>query len=317
MRSTCDDDNEQMGARGCVVHDKEVRDKNEYLSKHGRPDVAASSATRTCRPPKRPRQCHQTRRKQTRLGDCQGPGPTRSAAPRKPPRRQAGESASADLDIAGILPRHKDGQRTPTATKSKPIHAAEGGTEASGCKTGGARGAVKVQEAEIARREKRNERHSAQASGIERQPPSKTLAKRKAETDRRCRGSRVLDSRAGEAERRSIFKKGEPKRKAIERAKGRSIPGYNQEAVVDRLFTVCGHCQGHRQPLQVGDRSQSSRRAWGRTGGRSYTGDVENSAPVPHCSKSFGCRCPICAQKVRLIGTGAQTISPAAGGDVK
>jgi len=325
MRSTCADDMNKMGLEVVSFTIKEVRDKNEYISNMGRPDVARIKRDADVAAAEADRDTAIKRAEAQRasaIAKAQA-DQERVAAETSSLAKQAEAQRDLDIKRANFLETTKKAQaqadkayeietnimQQQVATESVKVQQAE--REAQ----------VKVQEAEIARREKELIATVLKPAEIERQR-IETLAeaeKQRLIVDAEGHASSIRAQ--GEAEAEIIFKKGEAEAKAMN-VKAEAFQEYNQAAVVDRLFTSLPDIvKAIATPLNNVDKITIVSTGNGdATGIHKVTGDVTKiAAQVPALFEALsGMQMSDLLQKVRLLGDKPpKTISPAAGGDIK
>ncbi|HEY4361932.1 MAG TPA: SPFH domain-containing protein [Bryobacteraceae bacterium] len=239
VRNTCADDMTKMGLEVISFTIKEIRDKNEYITNMGRPDISrikrdADVAT-----------AEAERDTAIRRADAE-----RAAAVAKAEAAQArvlAETLSAakqaesirDLEIKKAQYVEVTKRQQAQADKAYDIQAnimqQQVVTEAVRVRQVEKEGEIKVQEAEILRHEKELIASNLKQAEVERMR-IETLAS--AERQRRISEAEGLASaiRAqGEAEAEIILKKGEAEAKAMN-VKAEAYQEYNQAAVFDKLM---------------------------------------------------------------------------------
>src|ERR1700704_6328389 len=240
MRSTCAGDMSKMGLEVISFTIKEVRDKNEYIVNMGRPDVArikrdadvaAAEADRDTAIKKAEAQ------RAAAIAKAQA-DQERVAAETSSLAKQAEAQRDLDIKRANFLETTKKAQAQ--ADKAYEIETnimqQQVATEAVRVQQVEREAQVKVQEAEIARREKELIATVLKPAEVERQR-METLAeaaKQRLIVDAEGHASSIRAQ--GEAEAEIIFKKGEAEAKAMN-VKAEAFQEYNQAAIVDRLFT--------------------------------------------------------------------------------
>jgi flotillin len=240
MRSTCAEDINKMGLEVISFTIKEVRDKNEYISNMGRPDVArikrdadvaAAEADRDTAIKRAlaaresaiaKAQADQERvlaetLSQAKQAEAQRDLEVKKAAYAEMVKKQQAQADKAyDIQTNIMLQQVRAEEVT--------IHQVEKEHE------------VKVQDAEIQRRERELTATVLKAAEAERQR-IETLAK--AEKHRlimEAEGHASAIRAQGEAEAEIIFKKGEAEAKAMN-VKAEAYQEYNQAAVIDKLIS--------------------------------------------------------------------------------
>jgi flotillin len=240
MRSTCADDMSKMGLEVVSFTIKEVRDKNEYITNMGRPDIVRIKRDAEVAAAEADRDIAIKRAEATRasaIAKAQA-DQERVAAETASLAKQAEAERDLDIKKASFLEMTKKVQaqadkayeietnRQQQTVVAEQVRVQQVEREAQ----------VKVQEAEIARRERELIATVLKQAEIERQR-IETLAN--AERQRlmsEAEGKAASIRAQGEAEAEIIFKKGEAEAKAMN-VKAEAFQEYNQAAIVDRLFT--------------------------------------------------------------------------------
>jgi flotillin len=325
MRSTCADDMNKMGLEVVSFTIKEVRDKNEYISNMGRPDVARIKRDADVAAAEADRDTAIKRAEAQRasaIAKAQA-DQERVAAETSSLAKQAEAQRDLDIKRANFLETTKKAQAQ--ADKAYEIETnvmqQQVATEAVRVQQVEREAQVKVQEAEIARREKELIATVLKPAEIERQR-IETLAeaeKQRLIVDAEGHASSIRAQ--GEAEAEIIFKKGEAEAKAMN-IKAEAFQEYNQAAVIDRLFTgLPDIVKAIAAPLANVDKITIVSTGNGDASGMyKLTGDVTKiAAQVPALFEALsGMQMSDLLQKVRMIGDKApKPIIPPAGGDVK
>src|SRR6185437_8438360 len=240
MRSTCADDMNKMGLEVISFTIKEVRDKNEYITNMGRPDIARIK----------------------RDADVASAEAERDTAIKRAEAQRAAAVATAQADQERVLAqtlslaKQAEAQRdieikraTYTELVKKQQAQADKAyeiqaniqqqsviAEAVKVQQIEKEQQIKVQEAEILRHEKELIATVLKEAEIERQR-IQTLAEAERQRQTVEAEGRAAATRAqGEAEADIIFKKGEAEAKAMN-VKAEAYQEWNQAAVVDKLIT--------------------------------------------------------------------------------
>ncbi|HEV2380017.1 MAG TPA: SPFH domain-containing protein [Terriglobia bacterium] len=239
MRSTCADDMNKMGLEVISFTIKEVRDKNEYISNMGRPDVArikrdADVATAEADRDTLIRRAQAQRDAATAkaLADQD-----RVLAETLSLAKQAEAQRDMDIKKAQYLEATKKQQAMADKAYEIETNIMQQQVVAEGVRVQQAEkeAQIKVQEAEILRREKELVATVLKPAEIERQR-IETLAN--AERQRlisEAEGHASSIRAQGEAEAEIVFKKGDAEARAMN-VKAGAYQEYNQAAVVDRLI---------------------------------------------------------------------------------
>jgi flotillin len=240
MRSTCADDMNKMGLEVISFTIKEVRDKNEYITNMGRPDVARIKRDADVAGAEAERDTAIKRAEAKRdaatataLADQQ-----RVLAETLSMTKQA--EAQRDLDIKKAEYAETVKKQQAQADKAYEIEAnvmqQQVVSEAVKVQQVEKQQQVKVQEAEIQRRSNELIATVIKEAEVDRQK-IETLAN--AERQRlisEAEGRASAIRAQGEAEAEIIFKKGEAEAKAMN-VKAEAYQQYNQVAVVDKLIS--------------------------------------------------------------------------------
>jgi len=240
MRATCADDMSKMGLEVISFTIKEVRDKNEYITNMGKPDVArikrdADVATAEAERDTAIRRALAQR--ESAVAKAQA-DQERVLAETLSMAKQA--EAQRDLEVKKAQYLEVTKKQQAQADKAYDIQAnvmqQQVIAESVRVQQVEKEGQVKVQEAEIMRREKELIATVLKQAEIERQR-IETLAQ--AERQRlmaEAEGHASSIRQQGEAEAEIIFKKGEAEAKAMN-VKAEAFQEYNQAAVIDKLLT--------------------------------------------------------------------------------
>jgi len=239
MRSTCADDLNKMGLDVISFTIKEVRDKNEYISNMGRPDVARIK----------------------RDADVAAAEAERDTAMRRAIASREAAVAKAQADQERVLAETLSQAKQAEAQRDLEVKKAEYLTMV---KTQQAQAdkayeiqtnvmqqrvkaeevtilqiqkehEVKVQEAEIARRERELNATVLKPAEAERQRIETLAQAEKQRLVMEAEGHAAAIRAQGEAEAEIIFKKGEAEAKAMN-VKAAAYQEFNQAAIVDKLI---------------------------------------------------------------------------------
>ncbi len=240
MRSTCADDMNKMGLEVISFTIKEVRDKNEYITNMGRPDVArikrdADVATAEADRDTAIRRAVATR--ESAVAKAQA-DQERVLAETLSQAKQAEAQRDLEIKKAQYLEVTKKQQAQADKAYDIQTNIMQQQVIAEQVKVQQIEKEqqVKVQEAEINRREKELIATVLKGAEIDRQR-IETLAN--AEKNRlmaEAEGHASSIRQQGEAEAEIIFKKGEAEAKAMN-VKAEAFQEYNQAAIIDKLFT--------------------------------------------------------------------------------
>jgi len=241
MRGTCADDMNKMGLEVISFTIKEVRDKNEYITNMGKPDVArikrdADVATAEAERDTAIKRAIATR--EAAVAKAQA-DQERVLAETLSQAKQAESQRDLEVKKAQYLEVTKKQQAQ--ADKSYDIQSnvmqQQVITESVRVQQVEKEGQVKVQDAEIARREKELIATVLKGTEIERQRIETLAAAEKQRLIAEAEGQASAIRAQGEAEAEIIFKKGEAEAKAMN-VNAAAYQEYNQAAVIDKLITA-------------------------------------------------------------------------------
>jgi flotillin len=240
MRATCADDMNKMGLEVISFTIKEVRDKNEYITNMGKPDVArikrdADVATAEAERDTAIKRAVATR--EAAVAKAQA-DQERVLAETLSLAKQAESTRDLEVKKAQYLEVTKKQQAQ--ADKAYDIQAnvmqQQVIAESVRVQQVEKEGQVKVQEAEIMRREKELIATVLKQAEIERQRIETLAQAEKQRLMSEAEGHASSIRQQGEAEAEIIFKKGEAEAKAMN-VKAEAFQEYNQAAVIDKLLT--------------------------------------------------------------------------------
>ena len=287
MRGTCADDMNKMGLEVISFTIKEVRDKNEYITNMGKPDVArikrdADVATAEAERDTAIKRAQATR--EAAVAKAQA-DQERVLAETLSQAKQAESQRDLEVKKAQYLEVTKKQQAQ--ADKSYDIQSnvmqQQVITESVRVKQLEKQGQVNAQDAEIARREKELIATVLKGAEIERQRIETLAAAEKQRLIAEAEGQASAIRAQGEAEAEIIFKKGEAEAKAMN-VKAAAYQEYNQAAVVDKLITSLPEIvKALAAPLANVDKITIVSTGNGDTAGMSkITGDITKmAAQVP------------------------------------
>lgn len=241
MRSTCADDMNKMGLEVVSFTIKEVRDKNDYIVNMGRPDVARikrdadvaaaeadrdtaikrALATRDAATAKA--QADQERVLAETLSQAKQAEAQRDLEVKKATYTEMVKKQEAQADKAyEIQTNVMQQQVVAEAVRVQQIEREQ---------------QIKVQEAEISRREKELIATVLKQAEIERQRIAVLADAEKNRLATEAEGAASATRLRGEAEADIIFKKGDAEARAMN-VKAEAFQEYNQAAVIDKLLTA-------------------------------------------------------------------------------
>ena len=239
MRATCADDMNKMGLEVISFTIKEVRDKNEYITNMGKPDVArikrdADVATAEADRDTAIRRAVATR--ESAVAKAQA-DQERVLAETLSQAKQAEAQRDLEIKKAQYLEVTKKQQAQADKAYDIQTNIMQQQVIAEQVKVQQVEkeGQVKVQEAEINRREKELIATVLKQAEIERQRIETLAMAEKQRLMSEAEGHASSIRQQGEAEAEIIFKKGEAEAKAMN-VKAEAYQQYNQAAVIDKLF---------------------------------------------------------------------------------
>jgi flotillin len=309
MRSTCADDMNKMGLEVISFTIKEVKDKNDYISNMGRPDIArikrdadiaAAEAERDTAikraVAKREASVAEAQADQERvlaqtLSQAKQAEATRDLNVKQAQYLETSKKAQAQADKAyDIQTQVMQQQLTAEQVRVQQVE-----REAQ----------VKVQEAEIMRREKELIATVLKQAEIERQRIETLAAAEKQRLVVEAEGKASSIRAQGEAEADIIFKKGDAEARAMN-VKAEAFQEYNQAAVIDKLLTgLPDIVRALSAPLANVDKITIVSTGNGDAAGMNkITGDIAKmAAQVPALFETLsGMQMSELLGKVRLIG---------------
>ena len=240
MRSTCADDMNKMGLEVISFTIKEVRDKNEYITNMGRPDIARIKRDADVATAEAERDTAIKRAiALARVGSRQGAGRPGTGGRRN---RVAGPQAEAQRDLEvkkatyAELVKRQQAQADKAYEIQTNVMQQQVTAEAVKIQQVEKEQQVKVQEAEILRREKELIATVLKGAEIERQRIETLAEAERQKTMVEAEGRASAIRAQGEAEAEIIFKKGDAEARAMN-VKAEAYQEYNQAAVVDKLIT--------------------------------------------------------------------------------
>jgi flotillin len=240
MRSTCAEDMNKMGLEVISFTIKEVRDKNEYISNMGRPDVArikrdAEMATADAERDTAIRRAESSRAAAVATAQADQ---ERVLAQTLSLTKQA--ESQRDLEIKKAQYLETVNRQKAQADKSYEIQAnvmqQQVMAEAVKIRQVEKENEVKVQDAEILRRERELIATVLKPAEVERRRIETLAEAEKQRAILGAEGQAQAIRMQGEAESEIIFKKGDAEARAMN-VKAEAYQEYNQAAVVDKLIT--------------------------------------------------------------------------------
>ncbi len=309
MRSTCADDMNKMGLAVVSFTIKEVKDKNEYITNMGRPDVArikrdadvaAAEAERDTAIKRAlaqreaavaKAQADQERVLAETLSQAKQAEATRDLEVKKAQYQETTKRQQAQADKSyDIQTQIMQQQLTAEQVKVQQVEKEQ---------------QVKVQEAEILRREKELIATVLKQAEIEKQRISTLAEAERMRLMTEAEGRAASIRQQGEAEADIIFKKGDAEARAMN-VKAEAFQEYNQAAVVDKLISgLPDVVRALSEPLSKVDKITVVSTGNGSSAGvHKITGDMTQiAAQVPALFEALsGMRLSELMAKVRQIG---------------
>jgi flotillin len=309
MRSTCADDMNKMGLEVISFTIKEVRDKNEYISNMGKPDVArikrdADVATAEAERDTAIRRALAQREAAVARAQADQ---ERVLAETLSLAKQA--EATRDLEVKKAQYQETTKKQQAQADKAYDIQAnimqQQVVAEQVKVQQVEREQQVKVQEAEIVRREKELIATVLKPAEVERQRIETLAEAEKRRLMAEAEGHASSIRQQGEAEAEIIFKKGDAEARAMN-VKAAAFQEYNQAAVIDKLLTGLPEVvRALASPLANVDRITVVSTGDGDTAGlNKITGDLTKMvAQVPALFETLsGMSISEMLSKVRAIG---------------
>ena len=287
MRATCADDMSKMGLEVISFTIKEVRDKNEYITNMGRPDVArirrdADVATAEAERDTAIQRANAQREAAVARAQADQ---DRVIAETASQARQA--EAQRDLDIRKAQYSEQSRRQQAQADKAYELQTnvmqQQVTLEQVKVQQVEKEGQIKVQEAEILRHEKELIATVLKEAEIERQRIENLANAEKSRLTTEAEGRAAAIRTQGEAEASIIWQKGEAEAKAMN-VKAEAYQEWNQAAVVDKLLTnMADVVRAMAEPLSKVDKiTIVSTGNDGAAGVNKITGDMTKiAAQVP------------------------------------
>jgi flotillin len=317
MRSTNASDMNKMGLEVVSFTLKEVRDKNEYITNMGRPDVARIKRDAEVAAAEADRDIAIKRAEAQRasaVAKAQA-DQERVAAETASLARQAEAERDLDIKKASYLEMTKKAQAT--ADKAYEIETnimqQQVISESVRVQQVEREAQVKVQEAEIERRQRELIATVLKPAEVERQRIETLASAERQRSISEAEGRASAIRAQGEAEAEIIFKKGEAEAKAMN-VKAEAFQEYNQAAVLDKLISGLPEVvRALAEPLGKVDKVTIVSTGNGDAAGAyKLTGDITKiAAQVPALFEALsGMQMSELLSKVRLIGDKAPKLEP-------
>jgi flotillin len=309
MRSTCADDMNKMGLEVISFTIKEVKDKNDYITNMGRPDIARIKRDADIAAAEAERDTAIKRavaKREASVAEAQA-DQERVLAQTLSQAKQA--EATRDLNVKQAQYLETSKKQQAQADKAYDIQTQimqqQLTAEQVRVQQVEREAQVKVQEAEIARREKELIATVLKQAEIERQRIETLAAAEKQRLTVEAEGRAASIREQGEAEADIIFKKGDAEARAMN-VKAEAFQEYNQAAVIDKLLTgLPDIVRALASPLANVDKITVVSTGNGDSAGMNkITGDIAKmAAQVPALFETLsGMQMSELLGKVRLIG---------------
>jgi len=309
MRSTCAEDMNKMGLDVISFTIKEVRDKNEYITNMGRPDIVRIKRDADVAAAETDRDTAIKRAlaiREAAIAKAQA-DQERVAAETASLARQA--EAQRDLEVKKAsyaeMIKRQQAQTDKAYELQSNVMQQQVITESVKVQQVEKEQQVKVQEAEILRREKELIATILKQTEIERQRIQMLAEAERAKTMVEAEGRASAIRAQGDAEAEIIYKKGDAEARAMN-VKAEAYQEYNQAAVVDKLITGMPELvRALAAPLAKIDRITVVSTGNGDSAGmHKITGDLtQMAAQVPALFEALsGMRMSELLSKIRLIG---------------
>jgi flotillin len=309
MRSTCAEDMSKMGLEVISFTIKEVRDKNEYITNMGRPDIARIKRDADVASAEAERDTAIKRaiaQREAAVAKAQA-DQERVLAETASQAKQAEATRDMDVKKAQYLELTKRQQAQADKAYEIQTNIMQQQVIAEQVKVQQIEKLeqVKVQDAEIARREKELIATVLKGAEIERQRIETLAAAERQRLMSEAEGKAASIQKQGEAEASIIFAKGEAEAKAMN-VKAEAFQEYNQAAVIDKLISSMPEVvRALAAPLSQVDRITVVSTGNGDAAGvNKITGDIAKmAAQVPALFEALsGMNVNEMLSKVRLIG---------------
>jgi len=308
MRGTCADDLSKMGLEVISFTIKEVRDKNEYISNMGRPDVARIKRDADVAAAEAERDTAIKRAEATRASAVARAQADQERVLAETLSQAKQAEATRDLEIKRAQYIEATKKQQAQADKAYDIQGnimqQQVMAEQVRVQQVQKEGEIKVQEAEIKRRENELIATTLKQAEVERQRIETLASAEKMRLTTEAEGRAAAIRSQGEAEAEIILKKGEAEAKAMN-VKAEAFQEYNQAAVIDKLFTGLPEIvKALAAPLANVDKITIVSTGGDASGMNKITGDITKmAAQIPALFETLsGMQMSDLLGKVRSIG---------------
>lgn len=318
MRNTCAGDMNKMGLEVISFTIKEVRDQNEYISNMGRPDIARIKRDADVAAAEADRDTAIRRAQALREAAIAKAQADQERVLAETLSMAKQSEAQRDLDIKKAQYLETVKRQQAQADKAYEIQTnvmqQQVIAEQVKIQQVDKEAQIKVQDAEILRRERELIATVLKQAEIERQRIETLAAAEKQRLTAEAEGHASAIRAQGEAEAEIVFRKGEAEAKAMN-VKAEAYQEYNQAAVIDKLITNMPEIvRALASPLDKVDRITIVSTGGDAAGMNKVTGDLAKmAAQIPALFETLsGMQMSELFAKVKTIGE-AKTKSAAAG----
>ena len=309
MRSTCADDMNKMGLEVISFTIKEVRDKNEYITNMGRPDVARIKRDADVAAAEAERDTAIKRAEAVRAAAVAKARADQERVLAETVSQAAQAEAQRDLQIkqANFLETVQKQKASADKAYELQTNVMQQQVIAEQVKIEQVQktAQIAVQEAEIQRRERELIATVLKQAEIERRRIETLAEAQKQKLIFEADGQAASTRATGEAEAEIIFKKGEAEAKAMN-VKAEAYQDYNQAALIDKLISNMPEIvKALAAPLANVDKITIVSTGNGETSGMNkITGDIAAmAAQIPALFESLsGMQFSELLSKVKMIG---------------
>ncbi len=286
MRGTCADDMSKMGLEVVSFTIKEVRDKNEYITNMGRPDIVRIKRDAEIAAAEAERDTAIRRANATREAAVAKAAADQERVIAETASLSKQAQAQRDLDISKAQYAEQSRKQQAQADKSYELQTnitqQQVIAEQVKVQQVEKEQQIKVQEAEITRHEKELIATILKEAEVNRQRVEVLAAAEKARLTMEAEGRASAIKTQGEAEAAIIFRKGEAEAKAMN-VKAEAYQEWSQAAVVDRLISnLPDVVRAMSEPLSKVDRVTIVSTGGEAAGANKLTGDMAKiAAQVP------------------------------------
>ena len=282
MRGTCADDMSKMGLEVVSFTIKEVRDKNEYITNMGRPDIVRIKRDAEIATAEAERDTAIRRANATREAAVAKAAADQERVLAETQSRAKQAQAQRDLDISKAQYAEQSRKQQASADKAYELQTnitqQQVIAEQVKVQQIEKEQQIKVQEAEIVRHEKELIATVLKEAEVNRQRVEVLAAAEKTRLTMEAAGRASAIRTQGEAEASIIFQKGEAEAKAMN-VKAEAYQDWNQAAVVDRLISNMPEVvRAMSEPLSKVDRITIVSTGGDAAGANKITGDMAKMA---------------------------------------